>query len=294
MGSGKDRAGSTDSLFFVHRPFLPTFGRRAALLLGACATLGLGSGANAQTAAESHAKVELISDGNPGATTKAIWVGLLFHLDQGWHIYWQNAGDSGEPPKVSWNLPPGFRASAIRWPQPMRLGTGSVVDYGYEDEVLLMARVERSPGSRAGAAIPIAADVEYVVCREVCIPGKAHLTLPDPATIEASEWRGLFERTRAQLPKAVPASWKLLATSDKDHFALSVETRSRVESATFFPLEPNQIENSARQEFASTENGFRLTLQKSDQLMKPISILKGLVVLGAGHTFEVAVPVAAR
>jgi DsbC/DsbD-like thiol-disulfide interchange protein len=294
MRSGKDRAGSTDSLFFVHRPFLRTFGRSAALLLGACATLGLGSGARAQTPAESHAKVELISDGNPGATTKVIWVGLLFHLDQGWHIYWQNAGDSGEPPKVSWNLPPGFRAGAIRWPQPMRLGSGSVVDYGYEDEVLLMARIEQPLGSRAGAAIPIAADVEYVVCREVCIPGKAHLTLPDPATSEASEWRGLFERARAHLPKAAPASWKLSATSDMDHFVLSAETGSQVESATFFPLGPNQIENSARQEFASTGNGFRLTLQKSDQLMKPISTLKGLVVLGPGQAFEVAVPVAAR
>lgn len=268
--------------------------RRTALLLGAYAALASGVGAKAQTPLESHAKVDLIADGNPAAAAKATWVGLLFQLDPGWHIYWQNAGDSGEPPKIQWILPPGFRAGSIRWPQPMRLGSGSVVDYGYENQVLLMAVIMGPPSLRAEAADPIAADVNYVVCREVCIPGKAHLTLSPATGGEVSDWRTIFKRTRAHLPKRAPADWELSATSDNEHFILLAKTGSHVESATFFPLEPNQIENSARQEFASTENGFRLKLQKSDQLIQPISILKGLVVLGRGRAYEVAVPVAAR
>ena len=67
-----------------------------------------------------------------------------------------------------------------------------------------------------------------------------------------------------------------------------------MQSATFFPLVPGQIENSARQDFVSTSEGFRLTLRKSDQLMKPIAVLKGLVVLGPGRAFEVAAPVSSR
>ena len=267
-----------------------------------CALLGLtlASTALAQSAPSSHVRIELIADeAAPPKTTT--WVGLLFHLDPGWHIYWQNAGDSGTPPKVAWQLPAGYRAGAIRWPQPVRLGSGSVIDYGYEDQVLLMAPIERAANSTAAAAVPIVAlpigaDVKYVVCREVCIPGKAHLTLSLPASggdppAEASGWHALFEQTRAQLPKAAPATWKVSATADKDHLILSVRGAPPTKSAIFFPLEAAQIENSAPQAFASTGDGFRLTLQKSDQLVQPILRLRGLIVLGPGKAFEIAAPV---
>lgn len=264
--------------------------------LAACALLLSAANSPGQSAPPSHAKVELIADeASPGGRT--IWVGLLFHLDPGWHIYWENAGDSGTPPKVAWQLPAGFRAGAIRWPQPVRLGSGSVIDYGYEDQVLLMAPVERATGSAAGMTVPIGADVKYVVCREICIPGKAHLTLSlaaaggDPPA-EASEWHAIFQRTRAQFPKATPAGWTVSATADKDHFVLSVRGAAPIKSATFFPLESGQVENSAPQAFAATGDGFRLTLQKSEQLVKPISTLRGLVVFAPGRAYEVAAPIA--
>jgi DsbC/DsbD-like thiol-disulfide interchange protein len=263
---------------------------RTACAIALAAQIGL-----CQSAPPSHAKVELIADvSSPAARTT--WVGLLFHLDQGWHIYWQNAGDSGTPPKVEWHLPAGYRAGAIRWPQPVRLGSGSVIDYGYEDHVLLMTPIDRATNSTAAVAVPIAADVKYVVCREVCIPGKMHLSLAlspvgDPPS-EASAWHALFQKTRARLPNSPPASWRVSATSEKDHFVLSLGSTGTIKSATFFPMESGQIENSAPQSFASTGDGFRLTLKKSDQLVQPISTLRGLIVLGPGRAFEIAAPVA--
>lgn len=246
----------------------------------------------AQSAPPSHAKVELIADEvAPSATTT--WVGLLFHLDPGWHIYWQNAGDSGTPPKVDWRLPAAYRAGAIRWPQPVRLGGGSVIDYGYEDQVLLMAPIERAANSLAAAAVPIAVDVKYLVCREVCIPGKAHLTLSLPATggdppAQAPQWHAIFQNTRAQLPTPAPAGWKISAASEKRYFVLSVQPETPVKSATFFPLESGQIENSGPQTFTSTKNGFYLMIPESDQLVKPIGTLRGLLVLGPGRAYEIA------
>jgi hypothetical protein len=107
-------------------------------------------------------------------------------------------------------------------------------------------------------------------------------------------WRALFEQTRAQLPKPAPASWKVAAVSAKQHFILSVQATQHLSGASFFPLEPGQIDNSSPQDFAPTHNGFRLTLKKSDQLTKPITTLKGLIVLGPGRAFEVAAPVVSR
>ena len=111
------------------------------MILVSCAILELAVCASSQSPEESHSKVEIIAERNPTHLDRPSWVGLLFHLDKGWHIYWQNPGDSGEPPKVQWQLPPGLVAGAIQWPPPMRLGGGTVVDYGYEGQVLLIAAI---------------------------------------------------------------------------------------------------------------------------------------------------------
>jgi DsbC/DsbD-like thiol-disulfide interchange protein len=262
---------------------------------------------------EFHVKIELVPESAAVDARKPFWVGLLFRLDEGWHIYWQNPGDAGEPPKVQWKLPPGFTSGSILWPQPLRLGTGSVIDYGYENQVLLMtpllvAFIAPSASSAANSTPAISADVKYVVCREMCIPGKAHLTLSSASSAQQSSaqqftvWHQLFEQTRAQIPKPAPKAWKLSARTgtdtnkekNNDHFILSVRTDSKVHAATFFPLEPGQIENSAPQSFAPTANGFRLSLKKSDLLVKPITSLKGLLVLGPGRAYEIAAPVAPR
>jgi hypothetical protein len=58
------------------------------------------------------------------------------------------------------------------------------------------------------------------------------------------------------------------------------------------PLDPGEVENSAPQVFAPLNHGFRLTLQKSNLLVKPIATLRGLIVLDSGSAFEVAAPVA--
>jgi DsbC/DsbD-like thiol-disulfide interchange protein len=246
---------------------------------------------------ESHVKIELIPE-NENTTTqahKSFWVGLLFRLDPGWHIYWRNPGDAGEPPRVQWELPPGFVSGPILWPQPVRLGTGSVVDYGYENQVLLMASVEAPATPAASSTQEIGADVKYIVCREMCIPGMAHVALSSPASPQqSSAWRQLFEQTTAQIPRSAPGMWKLSAKSDPEYFNLFVRTASRVNAVTFFPLEAGQIDNSAPQGFTSTENGFRLKLKKSDLLVKPVPTLKGLLVFGPDHAFEIAVPVAPR
>jgi thiol:disulfide interchange protein DsbD len=249
---------------------------------------------DAQLPAEPHLKVKVISEQATSPPGEPLWVGLLFQLEPGWHIYWQNPGDSGEPPKVQWELPTGFVAGSIRWPQPIRLGGGSVVDYGYEGQVLLMAPIQGSSSRNATSLPSLSADVNYIVCRDVCIPGKAHLTLSGPTSGAWALWRALFEQTRAQLPKPAPASWKGAAVSDKQHFILLVRARSQVANPSFFPLEPSQIDNSSPQEFSLTHNGFRLTLKKSDQLTKPITNLRGLIVLGPGRAFEILAPVVSR
>jgi DsbC/DsbD-like thiol-disulfide interchange protein len=266
--------------------------RRSLGLSVLCAVLAFAALCNAQSPVDSsHAKVQLIAEQKTAMPGKPSWVGLLFRLDPGWHIYWQNPGDSGEPPKVQWQLPAGYNAGPILWPQPIRLGSGTVIDYGYEGQVLLMAPIEAASQGSASPPPNLSADVKYIVCREMCIPGKAHLTLSAPADGDWSRWRALFEQTRQQLPKRAPTIWKVSAKSDKTHFILLVQGAPGAKSASFFPLIPDEIDNSASQALASNRSGFQLTLKKSDQLTKPVATLNGLLILGPARSYEVSAPV---
>jgi DsbC/DsbD-like thiol-disulfide interchange protein len=267
---------------------------RFGVMLAALALFGAACwGQAAQT--PSHARLALLVDGvtAPKALVlpergKPIWVGVLFRLDPGWHVYWQNAGDSGEPPKVKWELPAGFHAGEIRWPTPIRLGSGSVIDYGYEGQVLLMAPIEAESGAIGQSVGSFAADVRYVVCREVCIPGKGHVTMEESAANPDAGAARLFAETRAALPRKMPAGWSAGATQDKTSVILTVKTGGVVKSATFFPLDAGVIENSAAQKVEPVASGFRLRLKKSEQLLKPAENLNGLIVVAPGKSFEIA------
>jgi len=82
--------------------------------------------------------VELIARQLAVTPGKDLLLGIHFVLEKGWHIYWINPGDSGQPPSFKWQMPSGFRAGEIQWPRPKRLQPSKeLVDYGYDDEVLL-------------------------------------------------------------------------------------------------------------------------------------------------------------
>ena len=45
---------------------------------------------------------------------------VRYEIADHWHIYWQNSGESGQPPRITWKLPDGFSAGNLRYPVPTR------------------------------------------------------------------------------------------------------------------------------------------------------------------------------
>jgi hypothetical protein len=76
----------------------------------------------------------------------------------------------------------------------------------------------------------------------------------------------------------------------KDSFVLSANLGHQVSQAVFFPLAESQIDNAAPQKLLPTAAGFRLTLRKSAQLLKPIERLKGVLILSADPAYLIDVP----
>jgi DsbC/DsbD-like thiol-disulfide interchange protein len=228
-----------------------------------------------------------------------IWVGVWFQIEKGWHIYWENPGDSGEPPKIQWQMPAGFRVGAVEWPAPEKLMAPSIVDYGYENDVLLFAPLSVPAGLRNGESVTLAANVNWLVCREMCIPAKARVSLTLPVDSAVRGFKGAASsaevaeliNARAKVPKPLPAGWKVYATNEKNDFVLTVETGKQENAATFFPLDAEQINNDAPQAATPFAQGVRLRLQKSDGLLKPIAHLRGVLELGPGRAYQITAPV---
>ena len=241
-----------------------------------------------------HLTVDLIAEETSIAPKQLFQAGLKFNLEKGWHIYWINAGDSGDPPRVQWKLPTGFQAGKIEWPAPVRLPVASLMDYGYEDQVLLMVPIQTPADLKPGTTAQLAATVRWVVCREICLPGRGDVSLALPVTdkeeTKPSADHGLFAKTKESLPRPAPGTWKQSAVARKEEFLLTLLTGNRVASIAFFPLEAEQIENAAPQQVTPTPTGVQIRLKKSEQLLKPITRLKGVVVFN-GKSYEVNAPV---
>jgi DsbC/DsbD-like thiol-disulfide interchange protein len=206
---------------------------------------------------------------------------------------WVNPGDSGEPPRIEWELPKGFRAGGIQWPYPERLSSPPFADFGYEHRVLLIAAVQPPPALKEGVSQRIVARVHYLVCRDVCIPGQKQLelTLPVNSRAVAGSDVELFEATRRRLPQPAPESWRISAASIGDDFVLNLISRKSAAAPQFFPLAEEQIENADPQTAITIPGGFRLHLKKSRHLLKPVSRLRGVLVIGPGRAYLLDVPV---
>jgi DsbC/DsbD-like thiol-disulfide interchange protein len=241
-----------------------------------------------------HGTVELIAEHNSIQPGNNFQIGLKFQLEKGWHIYWINPGDAGQPPRVTWNLPSGLSAGDILWPYPKALSAFSLVDFGYEDEVLLLVPMQASTSLTPTAQTSLSADIKLIVCQDVCIPGKTSLSLSLPVTAQtpAANFSAqvCFEAARQKIPKPAPASWKISVADRKDYFYLNAVVGRSIKEAFFFPLEESQIENVTSQKVQLSKSGFAIALKKSAQLTKPIQRLRGVLLLG-DKAYKVNAPV---
>jgi len=159
---------------------------------------------------------------------------------------------------------------------------------------VLLVPLRASSGLPASQAAKLGAELKVLVCREICISGKAQISLslpikstPPEADARSSE---LFTAARNSLPRKAPLEWEFNVSDQKDSFVLMGKLGRRAERATFFPLEESQVDNSAPQKIVPQATGFQLTLRKSDQLLKPIQRLKGVLELSAGQAYAIDVP----
>lgn len=255
------------------------------------AALALPARAASDSADAPHVHVRLVVVPATLHAGQSAEAGLYFKLEEGWHVYWQNAGDAGEPPHLHWTLPSGVTAGPLQFPGPRRLPLGPLMDFGYEGEVLFPLQIEVAKNAKAGPAI-LHAKADWLVCRATCIPGKAELeitrTISEQAQAEAGPDAALYKRFAALLPKSLPAMDQVVFTPAAQGFALQIWTGQRETEAAFFPSDQGVLDNPAPQPVTSTPVGTLVLLKKDAGLTANPAALNGVLELSGGRTFLIA------
>ena len=169
----------------------------------------LSAPAMAQIDAAPKVHARLIAENTEIAPGQTLTVALEESIRDGWHTYWRNPGEAGEPTEITWQLPPGWKAGAIEWPHPKRLPAGPLMNFGYEGDPWLLVPLTAPLSAKPGRSITLKAHVNWLVCSEtLCVPEDADLSLPlsisdHPAQPYATVGQQ-FDAARALLPRASP------------------------------------------------------------------------------------------
>ena len=269
--------------------------RRSPILLAMLTGLLLFCGHSfGQPVRATHLTVEMVTETNSIAPNHDFLAGLHFVLDPGWHIYWINAGDAGEPPRVDWQLPAGITAGDLQFPAPERLPLGPLMDFGYQREVLLPIPMRADASLRAGTNATLRGHLHFLVCSNVCIPGKAELehtvavTSHPGATDPATE--PLFLAAERALPRTLPLGVSVQVQQTKTAFVIRLTGKS-VASAEFYPYDQDLIANAAPQIIRPQPDVLWITVEKAQGLQQVPAQLHGLLKFpdGAAYQFTSAI-----
>lgn len=185
-----------------------------ALTFAACSS---NTDSTAEGFGRGHALPRLISETaalTPGETGM---LGVTFDIEPGWYLYWNGTNDTGYPISVRVELPHGYTAGEIEWPAPERhVSPGNILDHIYTDEVTLLLPVHVPADAKPGSYATVQCRVEWLACREACVPGKGNAAITLPVARGGTDLgrantkkvppdaERRFEEARARLPVPAP------------------------------------------------------------------------------------------
>ena len=250
------------SAFLKHAKFSVAFGRlgtafviAAALSAGAltsnCALAASDDGwfsaidaGRGEKKAGPHVTVDIIAE-KTSLTPQAVnRFAVRFRHQEGWHTYWKMPGDAGLPPEFTFTLSPSeLKASAPLFPLPERTVTSGLITVGYGGETLFPFNVELPRGASGRAQIAL--HVEYLACKDMCVPESADVKFSIPIDIkgkDSDDAAAVAAAVRA-IPERVQNDGSIKATIDGNRIRIDVAGNAIVgRSLDFLPSEKNVID----------------------------------------------------
>jgi thiol:disulfide interchange protein/DsbC/DsbD-like thiol-disulfide interchange protein len=232
----------------------------------ACLSLLLGAGPAWGQFGSNAPMVEasLIADREVVSPGETVHVALHQQITPGWHTYWRNPGDSGEPTRLELTLPDGWRAGEMVWPAPSSYPLGPLTNYGYSDAVTLPVPVS-VPADAPTGPIEITAFATWLVCEDICIPEEAALSLMLEVGESAVDRSGAA-RVAEALNAAPIEDPDLRAGLAMDEAGLILTLNASrfdgpLSDVTFYPHESGVIDHAASQTVRFGSGALRIDLK---------------------------------
>jgi thiol:disulfide interchange protein/DsbC/DsbD-like thiol-disulfide interchange protein len=261
-------------------------GRIAAVVFGLALSVGLAAPAPAQIGEKRPlVRAELIAEHMAARRGETLTVALRQTITPGWHTYWQNPGDSGEPTSLDWNLPAGITSGPIQWPLPEAIPVGPLTNYGYSDNLLLLTDIT-IPADAAGQSVTLSAKARWLVCKDICVPEESPVSLTLPLidgglSPRRSSDAAAIAAAREALPK--PAPWPVRYSHSLDKLTLNVDGLGsdigKITHVRFFPVNWGQIANAMPQKTALSQDKLSVRMLQGETPPAAGAALEGLLAL---------------
>ena len=240
------------------------------------------SALTSETVRDGEVSITLVTPAASAAPGQQVWVGVRFQMEGKWHTYWQNPGNTGLATQVNWTTPAGVEVGELNWPYPEVYRNAHLVDFVYFGEAALYAPVTVPADWPVGQPLALSAEVDWLMCEEICIPGKGEVSLSIPVADQPApdpEETAAFSETRAKWPApldSLAASYR--ADSQAIQLTLSgLETPSQdLSGMFFFPLGPS-IEPSGAQEWQASGDTLTVALAQSEYATELPETVRGVL-----------------
>ncbi|HWK39004.1 MAG TPA: protein-disulfide reductase DsbD domain-containing protein [Hyphomicrobium sp.] len=145
----------------------------------------------AACAAATAAVAEVTSDWVSGHSSRARLVGgggilgVELELPQGWKTYWRYPGEAGGvAPSFDWSKSQNLESAEVLYPAPRRMSDSGGETIGYKGSITFPVRLKAKDPTKP---IDVHLALDYGVCKEICIPAQAELSLAVPPDTAISE-----------------------------------------------------------------------------------------------------------
>ena len=223
---------------------------------------------------------QLVAEG-PAPPGGVVELAIHMRPAPGWHGYWVNPGDAGLPMDVKWQLPRGFAVDALRYPVPTRLEIANLMNYVFEQDYAVLARLHVPADARG--TIPIRADAHWLACTEkICVPEHGQLSIDLPVGTGAPN-RAQFDAWRQALPQPIPTVGHFESAGNKLRVAIPLPATTKVDRPYLFPLTDGPVDYDAKQEFRRSGDTLIAELQRKAEVPRQFS---GVIALGNGRGLQ--------
>lgn len=188
-----------------------------------------------------------------------LFVALKLTMPQGWHVYWKNAGDAGEPTEIKLTLPDGFSETGRVWTVPEKFSVGSLTEYGYHGQAYFPIEIQAPEHLKTGEILQIKAKATWLACKDECVPMQAEPTAFVAAGIEGEE---NSELTAVLNDLAQPWADAVFYETDGG-FVLRLPKPAKAEKAYFFPDGGKVLTHNAPQTLKIKDGSAFLFLTKA-------------------------------